>query len=160
MNDPSLLSKTVMKGTHHRAQHGVAQGQPAVCTRRLFIITQGESGAQGGAVLFCFGFFLEQWGQNCKGQERTLKTHFMGLSQMTLKWSVQTSRQCFLVTEEEAGAVSYYRPGPFLSFPAAHFPVILSCDSPQGTFLVCPKETLRKYREIVMYVRPGLEVLV
>ena len=121
MNDPSLLSKTVRKGTHHRVQHGVAWGQPAGCTSRLFINTEGESGAQRGAVLFCFGFFLEQWGQNCKGQERTLKTHFMGLSQMTLMWSAHDFQAMLSGDRRGGGGDVLLQTQSFLVLPCGLF---------------------------------------
>lgn len=62
MSDPFFLSKTVIKDTQHRAQHGVACGvqeeQPVGSNQQALHNHKVGSGVQGGAVLFCFGVFL------------------------------------------------------------------------------------------------------
>lgn len=94
MNDPFLLSKTVIKGTHSVVWLG---GQPAGSNQQLFIITKAGSGVQG-ELCFSASVFLAQWGQNCGAKGDPWKPTSWVCHKWLLHALLMTSRQCFLVT--------------------------------------------------------------
>lgn len=137
MNGPFLLSKTVIKGTHHRAQRGVAggAGQPAGRNQQALHNHKGRKWGAKGSCAFLLSSLPSTVGPELQAQGRTMKTHFIGLSKTTLSYALLlTPSRCFPKTAEEVGAMCCCRPCHCLPAhtPAWMTPLWVPCSGPSG----------------------------